>query len=155
MRGPVGLGAAGRRRSVDLDRRSLRELARKRSHAGNLVPRQSEAEPHQSEAEPHWIVDRQFGGRPGAGRRQYEGFAVMRRVLGRIWRRLYVLVPSPPGPPFPAPLTGRYQPRLRTSPYATPRLLARHRVLAGEPSAAAGPPRRRALLTSSPDSAAD
>ncbi len=84
MRGPVGLGAAGRRRSVDLDRRSLRELARKRSHAGNLVPRQSEAEPH-------WIVDRQFGGRPGAGRRQYEGFAVTRRVLGRIWRRLYVL----------------------------------------------------------------
>src|SRR6266702_5730297 len=88
-------------------------------------------------------------------------------TVGPRWQRLHrpkthryhlgsdaLLVPSPPGPPFPAPLTGRYQPRLRTSPYATPRLLARHRVLAGEPSAAAGPPRRRALLTSSPDGAA-
>jgi hypothetical protein len=45
MRGPVGLGVAGWRRSADHDRRSLRELAPKRGHAGNHAARPSEAEP--------------------------------------------------------------------------------------------------------------
>src|ERR1017187_891708 len=44
MRGPVGLGAAGWRRSADHDRRSLRERAPKRRHAGNHAARRSEAE---------------------------------------------------------------------------------------------------------------
>jgi hypothetical protein len=45
MRGPVGLGAAGWRRSADHDRRSLRELARKGGHAGILAARRYQAEP--------------------------------------------------------------------------------------------------------------
>jgi hypothetical protein len=158
MRGPVGLGAAGWRRSADLDRRSPRELTRKRSHAGTLrfgglrrslsgsltgkfdrrpvvrrsptvagtrggwsmtlgeqrLHRRRAACRHQAArgARRGPLVRRPDDSRPGADGRQGEGFAVTRRVCGRIWRRLYVLIPAPPAPPgnpVLAPLTGRHQ----------------------------------------------